>query len=162
MLVTDVDLSTPLTDLAALAAVVAAGADVAIGSRALPASNVLVHQPAYRELMGKGFNVLLRLLTGLRIRDSQCGFKLFRLETTRVLFEQQRVNGFAFDAELCVLARRHGLRLDEVPVTWSNDSRTHVTIVRASSRMALDLLRIACIARCPPAQPRGDEAGATS
>lgn len=146
-LLTDVDLSTPLDDLALLATALDAGADVAIGSRALPDSRVLVHQPAHRERMGKGFNVLLRLLTGLPIRDSQCGFKLFRLETARVLFERQRIDGFAFDAELCVLARGLGLQLTEVPVRWENDPRTHVHLVRSSGRMALDLLRIAWTAR---------------
>jgi dolichyl-phosphate beta-glucosyltransferase len=146
-LLTDVDLSTPLDDMVALAAELDAGADIAIGSRALPGSRVLVHQPAYREFMGKGFNVLLRLLTGLPIRDSQCGFKLFRLASTRLLFERQRVDGFAFDAEICVLAHRLGLQLVEVPVRWENDSRTHVHLVRSSCRMALDLVRIARIAR---------------
>ena len=58
-------------------------------------------------------------LTGLPYRDTQCGFKLFRLETARAIFERQRVNGFAFDAELCVLARRLGLTTVEVPVRWA-------------------------------------------
>ncbi|MGH3066737.1 MAG: dolichyl-phosphate beta-glucosyltransferase, partial [Gaiellaceae bacterium] len=108
VLVTDVDLSTPLDDLAPLAAAHEDGVDVAIGSRALRSSRVLVRQPAYRELMGKAFNLALRVLTGLPYKDTQCGFKLFRLETTRVLFERQRVRGFAYDAEICVLARQHG------------------------------------------------------
>jgi dolichyl-phosphate beta-glucosyltransferase len=149
-LLTDVDLSTPLDEITVLAAAVNAGADVAIGSRALPESQVLVHQPPYREFMGKGFNVLLRALTGLPIRDSQCGFKLFQLASTRFLFERQRIDGFAFDAEICVLAHRLGLRLVEVPVRWENDARTHVHLFRASSRMALDLVRIAWIARRAP------------
>ena len=152
-LLTDVDLSTPLDELAPLAAALDAGADVAIGSRALADSRVLVHQPAHRERMGKGFNLLLRLLTGLAIRDTQCGFKLFRLETSRVLFERQRIDGFAFDAELCVHARGFGLQLIEVPVRWENDPRTHVHLVRSSSRMAFDLLRIAWAAR--RSSPRG-------
>ncbi|MBA2295485.1 MAG: glycosyltransferase family 2 protein [Actinobacteria bacterium] len=146
-LLTDVDLSTPLDDLCVLSRALGEGADLAIGSRALPRSEVLVRQPVYRETMGKGFNLLLRLLTGLTIRDSQCGFKLFRLETTRPLFELQRIEGFAFDAELCVLASQRGLTVAEVPVRWTNDPRTHVSLVGASSRMAIDLLRIAWLAR---------------
>jgi hypothetical protein len=97
--------------------------------------------------MGKGFNVLLRLATGIPWRDTQCGFKLFRVDTTRALFEAQRIDGFAFDAEICVLARRLGLSLVDVPVHWSNDPATHVHLGRSSTRMALDLLRIAAIAR---------------
>jgi dolichyl-phosphate beta-glucosyltransferase len=147
VLVTDVDLSTPLDDLATVFAADGEGVDAAIGSRALPASRVLVRQPAHRESMGKAFNVALRILTGLPYRDTQCGFKLFRLETTRVLFERQRVRGFAYDAEICVLARQHGLRVVEVPVRWSNHPDTRVKLLGSSVRMAFDLLRIAWIAR---------------
>jgi len=77
-LVTDVDLSTPLSDIAPLMAALGEGNDLAIGSRGLPSSQILTHQPQHRELMGKCFNQLLRGLTGLPYRDTQCGFKLFR------------------------------------------------------------------------------------
>ena len=146
-LMSDADMSTPLEDIVALARELEAGRDVAIGSRALPDSRVLVHQPVVREFMGKGFNVMLRLASGIPWRDTQCGFKLFSLERTRVLFEAQRVDGFAFDAELCVIARRLGLSLAEVPVRWSNDPDTRVRLGGSSLRMAVDLLRIAGIAR---------------
>ena len=146
-LVTDVDLSTPLDDLPTLVAASGGDVDAAMGSRALADSRVLVHQPVYRELMGKTFNLGLRILTGLPHRDTQCGFKLFRLETTRLLFERQRVRGFAYDAEICVLARRYGLRVVEVPVRWSNHPDTHVKLFASSARMGLDLLRIAWLAR---------------
>jgi glycosyltransferase involved in cell wall biosynthesis len=147
-LVTDVDLSTPLADLPVLATgLVTSEVDVAIGSRALPGSQVLVRQPTHRELMGKAFNVALRLLTGLPFRDTQCGFKLFRIGTTRILFEQQRVPGFAYDAEICVLARQQGLRVTEFPVRWTNHPDTQVRLVGSSARMAFDLLRIAFLAR---------------
>jgi dolichyl-phosphate beta-glucosyltransferase len=150
-LLTDADMATPLEDLARLAAATQDGADVAIGSRALPSSDILVHQPGHRELMGKGFNRALRLLTGLPYRDTQCGFKLFRLHAARRLFELQRVSGFAYDAEVLVLARRLGLSVAEVGVRWADDRETTVRIFSASSRMALDLLRIAWLARSPAA-----------
>lgn len=148
-LVTDVDLSTPMSDLTPLAAALREGNDLAIGSRGLPTSRVLVHQPAHRELMGRTFNVLLRLLTGLPFHDTQCGFKLFRLPETKMLFELQQVEGFAFDAELCLTASRLGLRVAEVPVAWTDNRATKVKLLRSSSRMALDLLRIAWLARRP-------------
>jgi glycosyltransferase involved in cell wall biosynthesis len=160
LLVTDVDLSTPLTELDKLMAAIRDGNDVAIGSRGLPASNVVVHQPPHRELMGKSFNALLRLLTGMPYRDTQCGFKLFRLDRTRVLFEIQQIEGFAFDAELCLNASRLGLSVAEVPVLWRDNRDTRVRILRSSLRMALDLLRIARVARRPlpvPAPPADDE-----
>ena len=149
VLVTDVDLSTPLSELAILKAALDEGNDLAIGSRGLPSSRIPVHQPRHRELMGKSFNVVLRLLTGLPYRDTQCGFKLFRSQSTRVLFELQQIEGFAFDAELCLNASRLGLRVAEVPVEWSDNRDTKVKLLRSSSRMALDLLRIWRVARRP-------------
>jgi dolichyl-phosphate beta-glucosyltransferase len=146
-LMTDVDLSTPLDDLPALADALGQGADVALGSRGLPGSLVLVRQPAYRELMGKTFNWMLRRLSGVPFRDTQCGFKVFRLRTTRELFERQTIEGFAFDAELCVLARRLDLITVELPVHWRNDPETRVSLLGSSSRMALDLVRIRRSAR---------------
>ena len=154
-LMTDVDLSTPLDDLAALAEAARAGADVVIASRALPDSRVLVHQPFHRELMGKAFNVALRLLLRVPWRDTQCGFKLFRLETTRRLFELQRIEGFAFDVELLVLARRLDMNVAEVPVRWIDHPDTRVGLVTSSTRMALDALRVAYWARRPLVLPRG-------
>lgn len=147
VLVTDVDLATPLTELDKLVDAIRAGNDLAIGSRGLPTSQIAVHQPLHREWMGKTFNVLLRLATGLPYRDTQCGFKLFRLDRTRVLFEIQQIEGFAFDAELCLNASRLGLAVAEVPVVWRDNRDTRVRIVHSSARMMLDLIRIARIAR---------------
>jgi len=147
ILMTDVDLSTPLEEVARLSAELDRGIDFAMGSRSLPDSDVVVHQPAHRELAGKTFNLLFRLATGLAWRDTQCGFKLFLRSTTRELFELQRVNGFAYDAELCVNADRLGLRVSEVPVRWVNNEDTRVTLFGSSLQMALDLARIAWRAR---------------
>ena len=148
-LMTDVDLSTPLDELANLAAAAHAGADVAIASRALRDSQIVVQQPFHRELMGKTFNVGVRLLTRVPWHDTQCGFKLFRLETTRRLFELQRVDGFAFDLELLVTARRLGLTIAELPVRWIDHPDSHVGLFNSSAGMALDAIRIAYRARRP-------------
>jgi dolichyl-phosphate beta-glucosyltransferase len=148
-LMTDVDLSTPLEDVALLARALETGADIAIASRGLKESQVLVHQPAHRELMGKAFNVGVRLLTGVPWRDTQCGFKLFRHERARRVFELQRVEGFAFDVEVLVTARRLELRVAEVPVRWIDHPDTRVGVVRSSTAMALDVLRIAYRAHRP-------------
>jgi dolichyl-phosphate beta-glucosyltransferase len=158
VLIADVDLSAPLAELTVLAAAVRGGADVAMGSRALTGSRLLIRQPWYRERMGKAFNVALRLLTGLPYRDTQCGFKLVRRAATRRVFEAARIDGFAFDAELCVLARRHGLQVAEVPVSWSNHPDTHVGLVRGSVPMALDLVRLTWWSR-RPVRRGGDAAG---
>ena len=141
-LVSDVDLSAPLGELRALASALRAGADVALGSRALPGSRIVRRQRRSRETMGKAFNVALRLLTGLPFRDTQCGFKLVRLATARPVVAALRIEGFAFDAELCVRACRAGLHVVEVPVEWANHPDTHVG-ARGASRMGVDLLRLA-------------------
>ena len=112
-------------------------------------AQVIVHQPLYRELMGKTFNLLIRALVRVPWRDTQCGFKLFRHEQTCRLFELQRVDGFAFDVEVLVTARRLGLRVAEVPVRWIDHPDTRVGVVSSSTTMALDAIRIAYRARRP-------------
>ena len=118
-LIRDVDLSTPLDELAKLVGGADRGADVAIGSRGLDESNVLVRQPWYRELAGKTFNVTDPDRHRSALARYPVRFQAVPLATARRLFELQRVDGFAFDVELLVLARRLDLRVTEVPVRGS-------------------------------------------
>jgi dolichyl-phosphate beta-glucosyltransferase len=140
-LMTDADLSTPIEDLALLEQALAAGADVAVASRALAASRVEVHQPALRELSGRVFNLLVRALLLPGLADTQCGFKLFTAEAANEAFARCRIDGFSFDVEALYVARRLGRRVVEVPVTWRNDAATRVTLARGVLAFA-DLLRI--------------------
>jgi dolichyl-phosphate beta-glucosyltransferase len=140
-LMTDADLSTPIEDLARLASALDTGADVAIGSRALRTSNVELRQPWYREGMGRLFNVFVRLLVLPDLRDTQCGFKLFTASAAETAFTRARLDGFSFDVETLYIARRRGLRIAEVGVTWRNDEATHVGL-RRGGQAFLDLLRI--------------------
>jgi dolichyl-phosphate beta-glucosyltransferase len=138
----DADLSTPLEELDALDRALADGADFALASRGLRESRLEVHQPWYREHMGKLFNGFVRLLTGIPFRDTQCGFKLLRGDAARALAARMREDRFAFDVELILLARRRGLALREIPVTWRNDAGSRVNPVRDSAQMLLALARI--------------------
>src|SRR5262245_10353277 len=122
VLFTDVDLSTPIEETAKLRAALAAGADVAIGSRWLPDSHVQVRQPWLRDVAGRTFSGIVKLLLLPGIHDSQCGFKAFRREPMREIFGRQRLNGFGFDAEILWLARHLGFRVAEVPIVWRDDS----------------------------------------
>ena len=142
VLFTDADLSTPIEDAHLLVAALAQGHDVAIGSRALAASRVEVHQPWYREIMGKIFNLLVRLLSGLDLHDTQCGFKAFRGEVGRALFADLTIAGFGFDVEVLFLARRRGYRTKEVGVTWRNSPNSRVHPIKDSARMLRDLVRV--------------------
>jgi len=141
-LFTDADLSSPIEELEKLLAAIRAGNQFAIGSRALDRSLIAVHQSRLRELAGIIFNAVVRFATGLPYLDTQCGFKLFVLDSSRIVFEQQRIEGFGFDPEILFLARRHGLRGAEVPVRWAHDPATKVHVVRDSLRMLGDLLYI--------------------
>jgi len=140
-LMTDADLSTPIADLTRLRSRIDAGADVAIASRALPESRIEIRQPWYRENLGRVFNAAVRLLVVGGISDTQCGFKLFTARAAGICFELARLDGFGFDVETLHIARRSGLRIDEVAVHWSNDAASRVTLWRGLGAFA-DLLRI--------------------
>jgi glycosyltransferase involved in cell wall biosynthesis len=143
VLMTDADLSSPIEEHAKLArAARDHDLDLAIGSRALPDSRVEVHQHPLRENMGKTFNLLMRSMTGLRFRDTQCGFKLMDRERTRPLFQRMVVDRFAFDVELLFLAVRFGLNVREVPVIWRNAPGSRVSIVGDPLNMLWDVARV--------------------
>jgi dolichyl-phosphate beta-glucosyltransferase len=142
ILFSDDDLSTPIEEFDKLLAALRAGADVAIGSRALPGSDVRVRQRRPRELMGKTFNLLVRLLVLKGYRDTQCGFKAFRREAAMDLFSRLQTTGFGFDVEVLVLCRELGCRVAEVPVVWSDSPPSRVRFIRGSLAMLRDLLRI--------------------
>jgi dolichyl-phosphate beta-glucosyltransferase len=141
-LFSDADLSSPIEEAAKLLAAIEASSDVAIGSRALDRSLIETHQSLGREIAGRIFNGFVRLLTGLRFYDTQCGFKAFRRERCRVIFEQQRIERFGFDPEILFLARRHGLKAVEIPVRWSHDPATKVHLLRDSLLMFGNLFYI--------------------
>lgn len=127
-LVTDADLSTPIEEVEKLwTAALDAGAQVAIGSRALDRSLIGVHQPALRESAGRLFNVAARLTTGLPFRDTQCGFKLFETRAAREIFRRQHIERFGFDVEALFVARRLGYPVVEIPVAWNNVAGTTVS-----------------------------------
>lgn len=140
VLLCDADLSTPIDDLPRLECRLDEGAEVAIGSRGLADSAVNVRQPLYRELMGKTFNRIIRLLGVRGVRDTQCGFKLLDGVAARHLFSMLRTEGFAFDVELIWLARRAGYRIDEVGVRWENSRASSVDPIVDSLAMLRDVL----------------------
>jgi dolichyl-phosphate beta-glucosyltransferase len=141
-LFSDADLSTPLDELPRLKARLDGRTQVAIASRGLADSQIEVHQQKRRELMGRTYNRLLRLLVLRGIHDSQCGFKLFTAEAAVACFEPLQTMRFGFDAEVLVRAQAHGWRIAEVPVRWRHVEASRVNSVRDSSRMLWDLLRL--------------------
>jgi len=146
VLVSDTDLSTPLGEWVKLAERLPTH-PVAIGSRAVDEELVRQRQPFYRQFMGKTFNAFVRLFAVPGIRDTQCGFKLFRGDIARQLFAEARIDRFAYDVEILFLARRRGIAIAEVPVLWFNSPESKVAVVRDSLRMLRDLVRIRWIHR---------------
>jgi glycosyltransferase involved in cell wall biosynthesis len=143
VLFTDADLSAPIEELNALLDVaVRESADVVIGSRNVDRRYIEKHQSRFREVGGMFFNLMVRFFLGLRLRDTQCGFKLFHRERTRFAFEKQTISGFGFDPEVLFIAKRHGLKICETPVRWSHAEGSKVHFVRDGIRMFLDLVRI--------------------
>jgi len=141
ILVSDVDLSTPLTEWVKLAERLPTH-PVAIGSRALQENLVRRKQPFYRRVLGKAGNLLVRAFAVPGIRDTQCGFKLFRGDVGRDLFGEARVDGFAYDMEILFLARRRGIRIAEVPVLWFNSPESKVSLFRDALPTLWDLVRL--------------------
>jgi dolichyl-phosphate beta-glucosyltransferase len=138
----DTDLSAGPDALDMVYRVVKDGTDMAMGSRGLPDSVLPIRQPWYRERAGRTFNVILRRLSRIPYRDTQCGLKLFRWEAAREIFKHQRLDGFAFDAEVVVLALKLGFTVEEVPITWRHAEGSKVSLLGDSFRMARDILRI--------------------
>jgi dolichyl-phosphate beta-glucosyltransferase len=142
VLFADADGATPIGELTRLEAALAGGADVAIGSRAVHSAETVVRARWYRRMMGRTFHALVRGLTVRGIRDTQCGFKLFRGPVAHDLFSRMRMSGFSFDVEVLLMAQRQGYRIAEVPVNWTHKPGSRINLVRDSLRMARDLFVI--------------------
>jgi glycosyltransferase involved in cell wall biosynthesis len=143
VLFTDADLSAPISEMPKLLNPIRAGeCDVSFGSRGLDRSLIGIHQSKLRELSGRIYNFFVQLLTGLRFKDTQCGFKAFRREALVPVFQQQRITDFGFDPEMLYIAQKRGLRLKEVPVRWNHAEGTSVHFIRDPLRMFLGLLKI--------------------
>jgi len=141
VLFTDADLSAPIEEADKLLAKMN-DYDVAIGSRAVNRELIEVHESKFREFAGIIFNRIVRVILRLPFVDTQCGFKAFRRENCKIIFEQQTIERFGFDPELLYLARRHGLRTAEVAVRWAHSPATKVNMFRDSVQMFLDVVII--------------------
>jgi dolichyl-phosphate beta-glucosyltransferase len=141
VLFTDADLSAPIEEAPKLLDALKTY-DVAIGSRALDRSLITIHESRFREFAGIIFNTIVRVILRLPFVDTQCGFKAFRREPCKILFEQQRIERFGFDPELLYLARHHGLQTIEIPVRWGHSPATKVNMFRDSIHMFVDIFTI--------------------
>jgi dolichyl-phosphate beta-glucosyltransferase len=138
----DADLSSPIEEMPKLLAALAAGADIAIGSRWLRAELQTQRQSRHRQLFGRVFNLLLRIVLGLRFKDTQCGFKAFTRRAAQTILPLQRIERWGFDPEILFLARKFGFRVEEVPVLWGHSGDTRIHPLLDGARMFQEMLRV--------------------
>jgi glycosyltransferase involved in cell wall biosynthesis len=141
-LFTDADNSTPIKEIEKMWPEFEKGADVVIGSREIKGAILDPPQPLFRRFLGEGFKLLRKILVGLwEIQDTQCGFKCFRAEVVEKIFPKCKVDRFAFDPEILILAKKAGYKIKEIPIYWRNDPHSKVKF-KSIFNMAKDLLKI--------------------
>jgi glycosyltransferase involved in cell wall biosynthesis len=142
VLFSDADLSSPIEDAGKLFAAIQQGADIAFGSRWVNPKLQVRKQPLHRRLLGRMFNLALRLVLGLQFHDTQCGFKAFTRRATQLIFPLQNVERWGFDPELLYLGRKFGLVMVEVPVTWAHREGTRISPFRDGLHMVAEMVKI--------------------
>ncbi len=138
-LIADADTATPWDQFKK---VWAAGTPVSIGSRDLPESKITTSQSWVREHMGRTFNFLVRMITGLPFRDTQCGFKLINRQAIQPFIEKLEVKRFAWDVELLMFARAYQLGITEVPVSWEHQDASRVNPIKDSIEMLIRVIQM--------------------
>jgi len=138
----DADLSSPIEEMPKLLEALAGGADIAIGSRWLKAELQTHRQSLHRQLFGRVFNGLNRVVLGLKYKDTQCGFKAFTRRAAQAILPLQRIERWGFDPEILFLARKFGFRVAEVPVRWGHVGGTRINPLMDGARMFQEMLRI--------------------
>jgi dolichyl-phosphate beta-glucosyltransferase len=147
----DADNKVPIEEFDKFRPWLAQGYGVVIGSRAMQDSQIERRQPLYRQLGGKGFGLFMHAVVGLRgITDTQCGFKFFTRAAAREVFSRQQIDGYMFDVEILVLARRLGYGIQQVPIRWRDDGDSRLALVSGNLRNVADIFRIRAGARRTP------------
>ncbi len=142
LLFSDADLSSPIEEAGKLFAALESGADIAIGSRWLQRDTQTQRQPLHRQLFGRVFNLLLRVILGLKFKDTQCGFKAFNRASAEAIFPLQHIERWGFDPELLFLANKFHFKVAEVPVAWAHREGTRINPLRDGAKMFVEMLRI--------------------
>ncbi len=141
LFICDADFSMPVDEISKFMPPNADRYDVAIASREVTGAR-RVDEPNYRHLMGRVFNLIVRVLAIPKIQDTQCGFKVFRREAARDVFTLQTIDGWGFDVEVLFIALKHGYKLIEVPITWYYKPQTKISPLRDSINMVLEVMRV--------------------
>ena len=141
-LISDADMSTPLSEIAKMLPSMQEGAPVIIGTRKGQKCLVVKHQPWYRKKMGQVFTFLARLILQVNVSDFTCGFKCFSRSAVQKIFNQSQINRWGYDAEILFLAKKFKLNIKEIPVIWNNNEATRVKLLKDVPRSFLELMKI--------------------
>ena len=124
----DADNSTKVDEVIKMLPLFEQGCDIVIGSRRIPGAVIAVHQPWFRDFLGGVFRFIVHALVPVGVTDSQCGFKAFSAKAAQAVFNKQTIYRWAFDVEILAIARKFKFKIKEVPVTWVNDTESHVKL----------------------------------
>jgi dolichyl-phosphate beta-glucosyltransferase len=141
LFVYDADMAMPVEEISRFLPPGLSDYQVAIASREVPGA-VRHNEPWHRHLMGRVFNLIVRVLTVPGIQDTQCGFKCFRRQAAHDIFTTQVIDGWAFDVEVLYIALKRGYRISEVPINWHYGKGSRISPIRDSLNMVLEVLRI--------------------
>ncbi len=142
LIFSDADLSSPIYESARLIQAIESGADVAFGSRWLEADTQTERQPILRQIAGRAYNILLRIILGLNFKDTQCGLKAFTRDAADKIFTRQKIERWGFDPELLFIARKFKMKMVEIPVEWAHDDRSKINPVVDGFKMGMEMLKI--------------------
>jgi dolichyl-phosphate beta-glucosyltransferase len=137
----DVDLSMPIEEVNKFLPPLLKDGAVAIASREAPGAK-RYNEPEIRHIVGRVFNLMVRLIALPGLQDTQCGFKCFRADVVEKVFPRMTMQGWTFDVEALVIARRMGYKILEVPIPWYHNSKSKIKVLRDSLTMASDLITI--------------------
>ena len=142
LLFSDADLAAPIEEVEKLIKTVGPDVPIAIGSRPLKESNLEIRQPWYREAAGRAFNLMVQLFAVRGIKDTQCGFKLFRNDVAKAVFVRSKLTGYGFDFESLMIARDLGFQIAEVPIRWSHQEGSKVNMLKDGAKMLTELVKL--------------------
>jgi glycosyltransferase involved in cell wall biosynthesis len=137
----DADLSMPVTEINRFFPPQLEDFDISIASREAPGA-IRYNEPAYRHFVGRIFNTQIRILALPGLNDTQCGFKCFKAEIAEDLFRDIKITGWSFDVEILYLAQQRGYRIVEIPIPWYYNPESHISVVKDSFQMAIDIFKI--------------------
>lgn len=142
ILFSDIDFSVPIETIKDFFPYFKKGYEIIIGSRRVEGAHFVRRQNPFREFLGRGFTLLVKLLIDPKIKDATCGFKAFKKDVAKKVFNKLTIYNWSFDAEILFISRKFGYKVAQVPVKWKNDPGTKVSLKRDVISSLFGILKI--------------------